>query len=153
MIAKRSRAEGTVSVLFAIAALASCQSTATQDVPLPASPAVVTVRLEEYSVEVGGSLQPGRVVFELTNSGQEQHDPGLALIDANAPPIDVYLRETQRTPIQAFAGVNPIEPGRTATFAADLQPGGRYVLICFARTTEGLRHFEKGMAWETRVGN
>ena len=139
-----------VVILFAIALL-SCGGSTSKGSPLPASSPVVEVTAREYTLEVKGSLSAGRVVFRTLNAGAETHNPALVALDDDVPPIDSYLRQTDRRPLRAFAGTNPRGPGTSGTFAVDLVAGRRYAFVCLTRTPAGERHAEKGMTWEGHV--
>ena len=132
-------------------ALLSCGGSPSKGSPLPASSPVIEVTAREYTLAVKGSLSAGRVVFRTVNAGAETHNPALVALDDDVPPIDSFLRQTDRRPIRAFAGTNPRGPGANGTFAVDLVAGRRYAFVCFTRTAAGERHAEKGMTWEGRA--
>lgn len=108
--------------------------------------------MQDYAFEFDAPQQAGRVVFELTNDGDELHDVNLLPLPEDTPPIDEQLHGDQRRQVRNFAEVQPLQPGETGTFAVDLEPGRRYALICF-QTDDGDRpHALQGMNAEFRAG-
>ncbi len=155
MTAFRPFLERCLPVVVAVAGLTGCSrsSVTAPRHPLTAASAIITVNMREYSFDVVGPLPSGRVVFRMVNVSQETHSPSLVPLDESFPPIDAQIRGSVRRPIDELGKVNPVAPGHTATFAVDLSPGRRYALVCFARTSDGVRHAEKGMTWESRAGS
>lgn len=148
----------TVAVLVAAAvAAAGCAPTGAEDadtVPLPPSAATVRVSLDEY--HFGGlpdAVPAGRVVFEVANVGERDHELVLVGIPDNFPStIDEQFRPgADRQAFPTLVHLRTRRPGQRGVFAMDLG-SGRYGLICFIEDADGRRHAHKGMTAEFRVG-
>lgn len=131
----------------------ACSRSSRAGSPMPTPPSEVTVTMREYAFEVDGRLGAGRVVFRVANGGREPHMPVLVALDDTLPPIAEDVKSPEPHPLRPLAGVNPRGPGRTGTFAVDLDAGRRYALICEASTADGTPHAQKGMTWEMRAGS
>lgn len=136
----------------AILLLVGCSPLGSSGAPLPGSAPIVTVTMDEYRVDVPRSLPAGRVVFRIVNAGDEAHEPEFVPLPEDMPPINEQLQGDQRAAIAPFAGIPPVEPGETGTFAVDLVPNVRYAFICFARTADGQLHARLGESAEFRAG-
>jgi len=142
-------------VIVPLAALASgCNSPsqAGSAKPLPAPMPVVEVTMTEYRFDYTPPAVSGRVLFRVTNRGQENHELSLEPLTEDFPPIDEQLHGSVRRFLPPFAGVATQRPGQRRAFAVDLQPGVRYALICFSQAPDGQSHALKGMSSEFRAG-
>lgn len=129
-------------------AVTACRNT---EPKLPGAPQVVQVTLTEYRVEYAGEIRRGRVVFELSNKGEENHGISLYGLPEDFPEINEQLQGTTRRALRTtIASLYDFPPGRTDTFAVDLTPG-RYAMVCFERSPDGVAQSRKGMAVEFRV--
>lgn len=107
--------------------------------------------MTEYRMELTGTPGRGRVVFEVTNNGRENHDMALMGLPEDFPSIEDQLQgETRRLLRTIVAKTNTFRPEKVDVLAVDLVPG-RYAVICFAQSPDGIAHSNKGMATEFRV--
>ncbi len=129
-------------------------------VGLAAPEAAVTIRLLDFSFDLGDSLPSGQYTVRVQNAGVEPHDlvlmklaPGVTVEElerwlnperarrpgeAEEPPPPM---ESIGTPV---GGVAAIRPTMEAFFEADISPG-EYVLMCMATAPDGRSHIEHGM--------
>lgn len=123
------------------------------EAPLPEGPPVRTVTIDEYGIAFKRPVPAGRVVFRVTNDGEQTHEPEFVPLPEDLPPIDEQLQGDQRVPVAPFAGIPPLEPGETGTFAVDLASGVRYAFVCFARDPDDDElHARQGGNAEFRAG-
>ncbi|MBA2759592.1 MAG: hypothetical protein H0U38_07860 [Chloroflexia bacterium] len=124
------------------------------------------VRLFEMGFEFSEPLEPGRQVWEITNSGDLPHE--LLLIRSSAPVtpeqiIELFMSEDENaTPvgggpsladIEPVGGLGWLSPGATAWTEVDLEPG-TYAAVCFVFDPEtGMPHLMLGMVDTFTVGN
>lgn len=106
--------------------------------------------MEEYRLAHFATVPRGRVVFRFHNAGTLDHGPVLIPLPADAPPIAVQLRGSERRSVSPLAGIAPSPPGSRRSLAVDLRPG-RYALICTIADPDGRTHAVKGMASDLRV--
>lgn len=120
---------------------------------VPPSVPTVAVAMEDYRFTFDPVVPSGRVLFEVTNEGQVEHNLTLIRIP-NA--LDVSLAEqvggATRRSFPPLAVVRDRRPGASDRFAVDLQPG-RYGLICIARDPDGTSHASRGMTAEFDVSS
>lgn len=151
----RSRAlRGGLTALLVMLAGSSCagdppQGTARLTAPAPAP--VVEVRMADFRFEMKTQVPPGRVVFQMINTGRETHNLILIPLPEDLPPIEEQIRGAQRRLVEPYAGIYDREPGDTGTFAVNLMPGQRYAIICTVVGEDGEPHSKKGMVTEFRV--
>lgn len=134
--------------LAAVVVGASCQSSRRS---LPAGPTTVEVIMSDHHFEYEPPAAPGRVVFEARNDGVSEHELVLVRLPDDLPPLAEQLRSRDRRVIPTIASLSSRPPGRTGTFAVDLEPG-RYGIICFVEDPGGVQHARKGMSSEFQVG-
>ncbi len=89
--------------------------------------AVVEVKLTEFTIEMLGTMPPGKVSFSVTNAGTRDH---------NFAVEGESIEKTFDTPLQ---------PGETRHLQVDL-PAGTYTVYCSVDD-----HKERGMQLELRV--
>ncbi|MGI8686640.1 MAG: hypothetical protein ACR2MO_16385 [Acidimicrobiales bacterium] len=118
--------------------------------PLPPSPAVVPVTMEEYRFGHPSTTTRGRAVFRVRNAGRSPHQLALVPLPEDFPPIAEQVAGSKRRFVEALARTRKVPPGQRTSFAVDLSPG-RYALICFLADPDGVPHANKGMASELRV--
>ena len=106
--------------------------------------------MREYGFGYDRSVRPGRTVFRVRNTGRLSHELVLIPLPKNFPPIDVQLRSKKRQVIAPIAHLQPVQPGRSGTFAVDLAPG-RYAMVSFVTDRNGMSEALKGMNSEFRV--
>lgn len=132
--------------LLGAVACAACSPPA----PLPPAPEVVHLTLDDYAFELSGTPRAGRVVVEVSNDGDLEHEVVLVILPEDVPPILEQLRSEQRRTVPTLAYVPPRSPGERGSFAVDLEPG-RYAFLCFVEDADGTSHALKGMALELRI--
>jgi hypothetical protein len=110
----------------------------------------VDVTLREYGFDYESDLDSGRTVFRVRNAGTVQHQLVLIYLPPEIPALDAQLRSSERQVVPTVVSLHPREPGRTGTFAVDLDPG-RYGFVCFVEDPDGVQHVHKGMRSEFRI--
>lgn len=106
--------------------------------------------MSEYRFDLKPVSTPGRIVFDVRNTGRLEHELVLISVPDDVPPIDRQLRSEKRLVVPTVARLAPRGPGRRGTFAVDLEPG-RYALVCFVKDAAGAQHAQKGMSAEFRI--
>lgn len=106
--------------------------------------------MTEYHYGYSKPTRPGRVVFRLENAGRENHGLTLLPLTSDVPPIDQQLRGNVRRLLSHKADVQ-VAIGESATFAVDL-PRGRYAIVCFVVSPDGVSNSVKGMNSEFTIG-
>ncbi|MGQ0744967.1 MAG: hypothetical protein ACT4OS_11665 [Acidimicrobiales bacterium] len=141
-------------ILFPLAVLPSCSSPPPERPAAPAPPPRIDVAMEEFRyVSTRTDVPAGRVVFGLANAGQQFHQPLLAILPDDLPPILEQLRGTTRRSIGSLVNNPGLPPGVRSAIAVDLEPGQRYAFICVAKSPEAEQdHSRMGMVWEFRAG-
>lgn len=132
-------------VLVVVAA--SCASSGP---PLPAHARSLDVEMREYRFEYHAPIHSGRTVVRVRNQGHLVHELVLIYLGPGVPPLDKQLHSGQRLVVPTIVSLHPRAPGRTGTFAVDLDPG-RYGFVCFVQDPDGRQHALKGMNSEFRV--
>lgn len=136
----------------------SCQRSAQQGLPLPASPPVIDITLTDNSIHYSVPVPAGRAVFQVHNAGATDHQLKMVPLDEGFPPIQEQLAGSERRTVAPFAGVPKLAPGDRSVFAVDLVPGTRYAVLCLLSGADGIPYGVKGMnsefvPTETGVGN
>lgn len=140
--------------MFAVAmglAIAGCSTGETSEALPPAVP-TVDVRLVEHDVVYEQPVPAGRVVFRVTNAGDEVHRLALLPLSEDFPPILEQLQGDTRRAGQLQARVPDLRPGETGVFAADLAEGQRYAMVDFSEAPDGTMHGRLGVASEFHAG-
>jgi hypothetical protein len=124
-----------------------------------------TVRLFDFNFEFPGTVEAGRQVWAVTNSGEQPHE----LLLARSPQpvtaeqvIELMAGESEEaTPtgggpsfgdFEPVGGIGWLSPGVTAWTEVDLEPG-TYVALCFVFDPEtGMTHAAMGMVAVFTVG-
>ncbi len=138
-----------LSTVAIVVFLGSCANSAS-GAPLPPQPSVVTVRMTEYQFEYPTVVPSGRVLFRVTNDGQELHNLVMVPLADDDPPIKAMLADEVRTVLTPFAGIRDQLPGAEATFAVDLVEDRRYAMLCILADAQQRSHAVLGMASEFR---
>jgi hypothetical protein len=110
----------------------------------------VDVVAREYGFQYEDRFRSGRTVVRVRNEGQLQHQLVLIYLPPEIPSLDAQLRSSERQVVPTIVSLQPRAPGRTGTFAIDLDPG-RYGFVCFVQDPDGVQHVHKGMSSEFRV--
>lgn len=139
---------GVVAVLLATATVA-CQAV-DPVAGLPSPPSVVEVTLDEYRIDHTAPVPAGRVVFDVRNDGEEEHELLVVSLPEDFPPIDVQLASDTRQTLFPRYVLPTLIPGEHGTFAVDLGPG-RYGMVCFLTAADDEDHARKGMHTEFRI--
>jgi hypothetical protein len=147
--AGRRRLSFIIPVLV-LAALASCSHPSKNTAPLPGRAPTVDVEMTEYHYAFSRSVPAGRVVIQAHDAGRLAHQITVFEMPADAPPLDVQLRGSQRRAAFDFASVT-LMPGKTGRFAIELEPGRRYAFMCFLAAADGQSNALKGMNFEART--
>jgi hypothetical protein len=125
--------------------------------PIPAGVPAVDMTLQEYAfVYDQAALTSGNFGFNVTNQGQQDHEVVIVGLEDGAALSDVVdsVEETGELPAEAelvlFGGI--FEPGTTGTaiLPERLEPG-RYALVCFLPSPDGIAHAVLGMQAEFTV--
>lgn len=143
----RRGASTVATVLASIVLLGACSPPSK---PLPPSPPVVTITMDEWKFEHPAELPRGRVVFRVVNAGTGVHRVTLAPLHKDYPPVAEQLKSEERRVISTVAAIAAQSPGASTSFAVDLGPQ-RYGLFCLIIEKNGTDHARKGMASEFRV--
>jgi len=118
--------------------------------------AVGVVDMVDFAFITMPSIDSGRVVLEVTNSGEEPHEMGVMRLEGvtfqqafamlAGPPPSEGEAPVGPPPFRFMGGVQAIMPGARAWVTLDLPPGD-YALICFLPSPahEGRAHFTLGM--------
>lgn len=129
----------------------SCRQQAT-GAPLPPGRPVVDLVMREYAFDYATPVPSGQVLFKVVNAGRVNHRLILVPLPEDAPPLDEQMHSTEGRVVTPLVGIPDRPPGAEDSFAVFLPPG-RYGLVCFTRTEEGIPHAHKGMLSEFRVGD
>lgn len=129
--------------------------TASQGEPSQLTGASDTLTVTDYAFTESTTLTPGHHVILVKNAGAQGHEvvlvklpPGVK-IEAVGKWADTMKGAPPGMPV---AGVTALDPGTSATFAADLTPG-MYGLICFIPDAkDGKPHWTHGMMTQFKVG-
>lgn len=127
--------------LLVLGGAVACTGADASSPPVSTSLSVVT-RDHTYSLETPGPVAAGVVPLRLVNRGSAVHQAVVARLPEGMS-VASYL--ASEPPVTWAGGVNGVEPGEEATGWATLRPG-RYVLLCFISTPEGVQHLHVGMA-------
>lgn len=110
----------------------------------------VDVAMREYGFEYEARFRSGRTVVRVRNEGQLEHQLILIYLPPEVPSLEAQLRSSERQVVPTVVSLQPRAPGRTGTFAVDLDPG-RYGFVCFVQDADGVQHVHKGMSSEFRI--
>ena len=117
------------------------------------SAVTVAVQADDYKFNVAPTLEAGPVEFTFQNVGEEPHEMNLFRLETEKP-IEKILELPQKKgeALVEFVGHLHTKPGDEVKkpLAAELEPG-RYAMVCFIPTDQGVPHFEKGMYAEITV--
>ncbi|MDQ6615124.1 MAG: hypothetical protein M3083_10335 [Actinomycetota bacterium] len=120
--------------------------------PLFPGPGIVTVTMVDNQFQYDPRIPSGRVVFQVSNAGQEAHRLTMVPLPADVPPINQQLHGPVRVSIVPFAATPTMPPGSRDSFAVDLAPGQRYALLDFLQSpTASESHAMMGMNSEFRT--
>ncbi len=110
----------------------------------------VAVSLDQYSVAPAvGEIRAGKVVFVVTNDGDEPHEFLVIRTDLPAHLLPVEDGKVPEDEVNLIDEIEPFAPGETQRLILTLQPG-KYVFICniaeFPPDQPIKSHYEEGMA-------
>ena len=106
--------------------------------------------MREYGFEYRADFRAGRTVVRARNQGKLLHQLVLIYLPPDVPPLGEQLRSEERRVVPTVVNLAARPPGRSGTFAVDLDPG-RYGFVCFVEDPDGRQHAQKGMSSEFRV--
>jgi hypothetical protein len=135
-------------VLLAGVLLAASCGRSEAEFPRPVP--TVAVALREYGFDYEAGFRSGRTVVRVRNEGRLEHQLVLIYLPPEIPSLEAQLRSSERQVVPTIVSLQPRAPGRTGTFAVDLDPG-RYGFVCFVQDPDGVQHVHKGMSSEFRV--
>lgn len=128
---------------------------AEEDLPatVPEGATGVDMALADYAFEFAPEdIVDGNIAFNVSNVGQEPHELALVRI-----PVDFDLESVLESPepppeVEILAVAGPWDPG-TETVAAftEALSAGRYGLLCFIETADGVPHAALGMLDEFTI--
>jgi uncharacterized cupredoxin-like copper-binding protein len=130
---------------------------AAETAPAAEATSVLEVVSHDFSFELSSErLTAGMVRLSLRNDGTEAHQLSLARLHDGVT-VEELADELHADELGAYdlvdfaGGVNPIDPGRSGTVQAELEPG-RYAVLCFVPSPDdGVSHVHKGMVAEIEV--
>jgi len=123
-------------------------------VPIPASATAVDLSLQEYAfVYDKASITSGNLAFRVKNIGRENHEVALAKIPANVDLLELLQMEDEDIPGFEFIGQAEFDSGQESTlvFTGPLA-AGRYAMVCFFESPQGVPHAFLGMVSEFNIG-
>jgi hypothetical protein len=124
-------------------------------VPIPAGVTPVPVALQEFAFVYDKSLTAsGNIAFQASNIGAAPHELQIAKLNTNRPLVDL-INEGGEGPPEGVEDIGGLffEPGESGNlvFTQPLAPG-RYAMVCFVETPQGVPHAALGMFSEFTVG-
>lgn len=116
---------------------------------------VVTVKALDYAFELPDSIEAGYTTIRLLSQGKEPHHVTMARLEGGHTLKDLFeaMKDPAARPpawFVAVGGPNAPAPGGESAASLDLK-AGRYVLLCFIPSPDGMPHIMKGMAKELVV--
>ncbi len=145
--------------LTAVAAFAACSGSDAPrtDQPPPDAPAtpaaaptpnVVTITGREYAFDAPRQLPAGLTTFQFMTPGKEPHHGIMIRLEEGKTFEDLAEAIKKPGPPPSWAhldgGMMIGDPEKGSNVTMNLTPG-KYVLICFVPSTDGVPHFAKGM--------
>ena len=125
----------------------SCGGSSTS---FPGPVATVDVTMREYRFDYENRFAAGRTVVRARNEGELEHQVVLIHLPPEIPSLAEQLRSTERQVVPTVVSLPSRGPGRSGTFAVDLDPG-RYGFVCFVEDPDGQQHVHKGMSSEFEI--
>jgi hypothetical protein len=124
-------------------------------VPIPPGVTPVPVALQEFAFVYDKSLTTsGNIAFQAQNIGAAPHELQIAKLNTNRPLVDL-INEGGEGPPEGVEDIGGLffEPGEfgNVVFTQPLAPG-RYAMVCFVETPQGVPHAALGMFSEFTVG-
>lgn len=140
-----------IALLLLIAViLSACASLAPA-----AQPAKLTIVAKDFSYDLPAELPAGLTTITLKNEGAEPHHAQFARVNDDVTDEQI-MAALQQGPDAALplvtlpGGPAVIPPGQSTEVTIDLTPG-RYLVLCFVPSHDGVPHAAKGMVSMTRV--
>jgi hypothetical protein len=128
--------------------------------PIPPGVPAVDLTVQEYAFvynEAAINAADGNFAFSVTNKGQEEHEVVILSLDSDKPLIDLLQDsdpESEDLPqgvdFVAFGGFFPPGSGGNVVLPGPLAPG-KYGLVCFVPSPDGIPHAFLGMVSEFSV--
>ncbi len=137
------------SALALSAAIAACAPAGADG---PAAPAVVEVTATDYAYRAPDTVHSGLVTIRLRNDGREIHHGQLVRLDSGRTVGDLLALHGHAFPgwVRSVGGPGVAAPGDSTDVTLVLGPG-RYALICFIPSPDGVLHVAKGMLHQLEV--
>ncbi len=143
---------GAVAVLIGGMPLAAQPSSAAAH-----APRVVNVKAYDYRFEAPASIRAGTISFKMQNVGKEPHHLWVVQLTDGKTPAD-FTKAMQawgsalKMPKWAIdvGGPNSAGPSETAEGTMTLE-AGKYMLVCWVPSPDGMLHVMKGMVKELNV--
>ena len=134
-------------VLAGLLLAASCGGSSRS---FPGPVTTVDVVMREYAFDYEARFRRGRTVVRARNAGRLEHQLVLIYLPPEIASLAEQLRSTERQAVPTVVSLPTRAPGRSGTFALDLDPG-RYGFVCFVEDADGQQHVHKGMSAEFEV--
>jgi hypothetical protein len=134
--------------LAGLAAIAACNRPA----PQAKGPNVVTITTTEYAFAMPDTVPAGLTTLRLVNQGKELHHASLVRLGEGKTMADFQTglaaamkRHAPPPPwMTLVGGPNTVTPGDTGVTTQNLE-SGRYVVVCWIPSLDGIPHVMKGM--------
>lgn len=139
-----------VLMLLVVVLISACSSLAPA-----AQPAKLTIVAKDFSYDLPAELPAGLTTITLKNEGAEPHHAQFARVNDDVTDEQI-MAALQRGPDAALplvtlpGGPAVIPPGQSTEVTIDLTPG-RYLVLCFVPSRDGVPHAAKGMVSMTKV--
>jgi len=108
----------------------------------------ITVTATDFKLDMPATIPAGAVSIRLVNSGKEFHQAQILRLDQGKTVADLEAAMKHEGPpppwLRFVGGPNGVGPGQEATGIASLAPG-KYALVCFIPSPDGVSHLMKGM--------
>lgn len=141
---KYSKALGLILILLTAGVLTACNAL----VAAP-QPAILTLVAKDFSYDLPPQLDAGLTKIVFKNQGAEPHHAQFARIkdDVTNEQLAAALQQGPDAALPLVTlpgGPAVIDPGQSEEVTINLTPG-RYVVLCFVTSHDGVAHAAKGM--------
>lgn len=119
------------------------------DADSPERPFLLEVVATDFAFEAPASVPAGWTTIRMVNRGMEPHHVSLVRLDEGPTLEDFFAAMESDDPTPSWAvgagGPNGVGPNQRSEATLHLTPG-RYALICFIPSPDGVPHVMKGMS-------
>lgn len=119
-----------------------------------ASPRVVEISGRDFAYDAPAELPAGWTTFRFVNEGREPHHVTIVRLADGVTAGDIVetygAGEPMADGVTALGGPNAVVGPTVATTTVELAPG-RYAIVCFIPSPDGVPHLSKGMIQELLV--